>query len=125
MKLTMLKNSLTSNLSLKVVSCILGCWFWFLLSGSHPVSITTEIPVYFYGSLENKQLEAPQHISIDLQCTRSQAYTLDTQKLAAHVNADRLTAGVNNLLITREHIFLPPGVTLLHCKPAFIPITVS
>lgn len=125
MKLNVIKQSLMSNLTLKVCSFILGCWFWFLLSGSHSVSITTEIPVYFYGSLENKDIKAPQRISIDLQCNRSQSYTLDTQQLAAHINADNFTAGSSSILITSEHIFLPRGVTLLHCKPAFIPITVS
>jgi len=95
------------------------------MSGSQSVSVSTQIPVYFYGSLKDKQIKAPDHISVDLQCKRSKSYTLNTNKLAAHINADILSTGTSKLLISREHIFLPHGVTLLHCKPAFMQIIVS
>ena len=68
MNLTLLKKSLVSNLTLKVCSCMLGCWFWFLLSGSHPVSITTEIPVYFAYS--SSHYETVIGMNAGLQCIR-------------------------------------------------------
>jgi hypothetical protein len=125
MKLNVIKQSLMSNLTLKICSFIVGCLFWFLLSGSHIISITIDVPVYFYGNLKNKHVYAPDHVSIDLQCKRSKSYFLDLHKLAAHINVDMLSTGTNKLLIGREHIFLPQDVTLLHCKPAFIPIALS
>lgn len=121
----LLKNAITSNLTLKLCSLIFGYCAWLFLSQSQVANITLPIPLYFYGSLENKIIHAQDTINVTLQTKRSELYLLDTQSLAIHINADKLPLGTKELLIKDKHILLPQTIRMVHCNPQKITITTA
>lgn len=113
-----LKNSLMSNATLKIVSLIFGSSFWMILNNNHARTIELQVPICFYNTQENKEIEAPHEISIALQGKRKDLETLDLQTLAVHINAQTLHGGMHPLFVDSTTLFLPNSVKLLHYTPS-------
>jgi hypothetical protein len=124
MKHIILKNAITSNLTIKICSIIVGYCLWVFLSQYQIADITLSIPLYIYGSCENKIIEAPENVVVTL-AKRSDFYLLDTKSLAIHLNADNLPIGTKELLIKEKHLFLPKAVSMVHCSPRIVNVTTS
>ena len=122
MKHSMLKNAITSNLTLKICSIIIGYCLWTFLSQSHVTDVTFSIPLYVYGSSDYAISEAPENILVCIRAKRSDFYQLDTQSLAVHINADKLPLGTKEILIKDKHLFLPQNISMIHCNPQKIKI---
>lgn len=118
-----LKNSLTHNIVIKMVSFIIGYSLWLSFSQSHTIAIWLKVPVCFYGT--EKKIEAPEQIAIHLAGKRSKLATIDTNNLTAHINTDNLHEGPNPLVVQASDLFLPNSITVLDCLPSNSIITVT
>lgn len=116
---------ITNNAPLKIVSIFLGYGIWFTLSQYHTLNITTQIPVCFYGAQSGAICDAPETISLTLSGTRHAFTAIELSSLAAHIDADQLNPGSNALEITKSMLFLPEQVNLVHCKPAYLQVTIN
>lgn len=125
MKKIFLKKILCSNAPLKAVALILGYSFWYLLGHGHTINIWLKMPLSFYQIPEHLTLHAPDKVDINLSGKRSDLYNLDKNKLAVHINAQKLFLGDNNLSITAETLFLPDTIKLIDYKPSNILIEVK
>lgn len=123
--LTILKKSLLSNGTLKVVSLILGYAFWSFLSQSHNSTIWVDAPVSFYGQAHDTYISAPETISLALCGKRSDLRCLDINSLALHIDASKLKKGPQQLLVDSSTLFLPSSIKLVHYSPANSSITVT
>ncbi|MGE0010010.1 MAG: hypothetical protein AB7F19_05730 [Candidatus Babeliales bacterium] len=120
-----LKQLILTNLPIKLLSLTSGYLVWALISGSHVMSITHDVPVCMYNAESHQTINAPQTITITLQAPRSKIYSLDRDELAIHIDASRLHKGENQLLVDRSTLFLPDGVNLVHYTPSNAVINVT
>lgn len=124
MKLS-IKNLLETNLSLKIVSLLFGVSFWAIFTTWHNSSLTTQVPICFYGSNEKRIVDSPETVTVELSGKRSDLLNLDLENLAVHVNSDELIAGENLIELSHEKLFLPCGVKLVHYFPSNPIITIT
>lgn len=116
---------LSANAPLKIISLILAFGFWSLLNQMHPTLLTVTVPLCFYGEQKTVSITAPETIKVTLSAKRADLANLDLTTLAAHVDAPTLKPGPNNLILTSEHLFVPPSCNLVHYKPSNILVLVQ
>jgi YbbR domain-containing protein len=114
-----------SNLPLKILSLICGYGVWSMMSQSHIITVTHQVPVCVYNAQANKEVRVPETIEVTLQATRSTLYSLDAQELGIHIDASRLHNGDNQLLVDRTTLFLPDKVNVVHYSPSNATILVT
>lgn len=120
-----LKNLITSNAPLKIVSCILGYTFWFIFGHAQTIKTELTVPLCFYGASQNVSIQAPETVRIELSGKRTIMQSIELENIAVHINAQELAAGSNPIAITQESLFLPDSIKLIHYSPAQIVVTVQ
>lgn len=90
----------------------------------HPTLLTVTVPLCFYGEQKKGTITAPETVKITLSGKRIDLAHLDLATLAAHIDTSTITLGLNNFVLTREHLFVPPSCNLVHYKPSNILISV-
>lgn len=118
-----LRNLLLSKNSLKVNALILGYWLWYIMSFNQLQTITTHVPLCFYGN-SNVAVEAPDTISVTLFGYKSDLLLIDYRELAVHINNALLSVGKYPITITHSSLFLPERIKLLHYAPSPVIISV-
>lgn len=113
-----MKNSLT----LKLLSLFAGIGLWSVIGKIHTTTRTLQVPVTFYGPQKN--MEAPEYVTVLLAGKRADLYAIDTKSLALHINTDDLVCGENVLMPSTEQLFLPAQIKLVHWKPINAVVTV-
>ncbi len=113
-----LKNSLISNITLKMVSLLLGLSFWILLDSYTHRAITLDIPICFYEQQSNKEIQSPTSMEVCLRGKRNDFQTMNVDSLAIHINAQHLKTGVNKLIVDQSTLFLPSSIKLVSYTPS-------
>lgn len=116
------RSQICSNLMLKVTACILGFLCWLKISHKQTITCTLPIPLSFYNTQNNSTINAPETMPIGIRATRAQLYAFDPQKVAIHIDVANLQPGMHNIAITSEKLFLPDGITMVHCMPCNVEI---
>lgn len=114
-----------SNAPLKAISCILGYSSWYLLGNLCVHTTQVTVPLTFYNTQKKWTIEAPETISISLAGRRSPIRSLETKKLAIHVDGSTLQSGTQPITIATHQLFLPDSIKLVHYIPATITVTVT
>lgn len=120
--LTILKNSLTQNAVIKIISFFIGYGIWISLAQSQTTDLWLTVPLCFYGT--EKKISAPDTLLIHIAGKRNNLYTIDPQQLAIHINTDSLREGPNCLTIKNSELLLPETINLLNWFPSNVTVTV-
>jgi hypothetical protein len=120
-----LKNLLTNNISLKIISIILGYSFWHIASYNTLIQKTFTVPLSFITNNDNCTINAPEEITVTLHAKRHDFALLDSTSLAAHVPISTLQPGKHALKIDKQHLFLPHNVSLVHYTPSNLSVTIT
>lgn len=120
-----LKNLITKNAPLKIVSLFVGYSFWFVFGHAQTITTAITVPLCFYGAQDNMTIQAPDTVRIELSGKRSIMQTVDLKSLAIHVDARELLAGTQPIEISQKSLFLPESIKLVHYTPAQIMVTVD
>ncbi|MEX0940052.1 MAG: hypothetical protein WDZ41_01700 [Candidatus Babeliales bacterium] len=120
-----IKQIISSKLNLKVCSLIIGYCIWILLNQNQLITITHPIPLYFYGNVTEKKILAPETVSLQLYCKRSDLWSLNFTNLAIHIDSDNLNLGKQTIQIKQNNLFLPESIKLVHYIPPQLTITVE
>lgn len=123
MKLSIIKELLCKNFNLKIISLIIGYGLWHITSQSLTIEHTFNVPVAFYNT-ENKIIKAPDHIHITLKGKRKTLRAL-AHHLTLHIDAKKLSPTTTTLAYTKEDLFLPDTVGLVHCTSNNSLITIT
>jgi hypothetical protein len=120
----LIKQSLTSNKILKLVSLALGFITWSLLWHNQPSSTWIQVPVCFYN------IPAQMHVSVNQEKIKIQlqgklADINECTTLAVHVDASNFNPGKTFIHPDEQLLFLPSSVKLVHSKPLMIEITTT
>lgn len=116
------KTALTSNITLKLFSIILGYSTWYLLGYTHTITIEKTVPLSFYGIQEQSSLQAPETVTLQLAGKRAHLRDLESSELAIHIDGQALKAGKNSITISNEELFLPNSIKLVHYTPTTITV---
>ncbi len=118
------KTTYLNSLGLKCLALIFGYGLWHCVSTHQKIQITQKVPVCFYNTITDQVITAPETISLTLYGTRKDLFKI-TFDSALHYDAQTLHEGTQTLPITKEQIFLPESVRLVHYKPTEITIVVK
>lgn len=119
-----LKNTVTSNIFLKISSLIIGYLGWSIISNAYHATMWITVPICFYNT-SNLTIEAPETIFLELKGTRSQLRSIDKEKLSVFIDAKTLIQGPNACQITTSKLFLPPSIKIHNYIPINPVITVA
>lgn len=120
-----LKNILTSNPVLKVVSFLLGFFLWYVMSAQRNISLQIMVPLCIQNSSDHVLINSPEEIRIYIAGNRTDVYNLDRQNLAFHLDAHELHEGTNLIAVTAERLFLPPSIKLINYSPLVVKALVT
>jgi hypothetical protein len=115
------KQHLLNNLSLSIISLLMGYALWQSMSQPYKIDATFSIPLSFYNA-ENKTIDAPDELVVTLHGTRKELYKL-ASNFAIHLDADQLKTGEQDLKVTGHNLFLPESIVLLNYVPTAVTIT--
>lgn len=107
-----------NNLTLKIVAFIIAYGCWSLLNQSRIVQIETNVPLCFYNGKTTDTISAPETIAITLAGKATDMRSLNFEQIACHINMAELHAGDNPLRVTKETLFLPESINLVHYYPS-------
>lgn len=119
-----MKNAFLNNITLKIMSLILGYSLWCFIGTLYVQKITQKVPICFYNVPDNLIIEAkPELVTIDISGKRSAISSCND--LAIHIDASPLTLGEHRIAPTSDILFLPETVSLVHYEPLVISLTVT
>ena len=121
----MLKNLIATNLSLKIVACIIGYALWATVSRHQQAQLSYTIPLCFYNVPPEWRINAPETIKVTLSAKRQFLGALRSDTLAIHINGHELCAGTQPIAIDSAQLFLPEPIKLLHYSPSPLLINVD
>lgn len=120
----LIKESLTSNKILKLVSLALGFITWSLVWNHQPSNSWLEVPVCFYNIPAGMKVVANQE-KMSIQVRGKLADINECSNLALHIDASNFKPGQQCIHPAPELLFLPSSVKLVHSKPLFLQITTT
>jgi|SRR3989344_1002191 len=121
--LTSTRDHLLNNLSLSIISLILGYALWQSMSQPYKIETTFSVPVSFYNT-EGRNILAQEDVKVKLYGTRKELYTL-VSNLAIHLDAQLYTQKHTKHMLTEKDLFLPDSIVLVHYEPKTIEITIQ
>jgi len=120
-----LTKTLKNNHFLKFLSLIFGYMLWFLIASDQPITITQEIPIYFYNNFATLIKHDPEHIQVTLRGKRKALYLLNKTPLGIHIDKDILKPGVQYITIDEQYLLLPSCIQMINASPSHIKITIG
>ena len=122
--ISLIKNTILNNLTIKIFSLIIGYCLWTFLGSMYLQTNTIHVPVCFYNVPAQKEISAqPESITVQIRGKRSDLkYCSD---LALHINAESLIPGQHKIVPSEDQLFLPKTVTMVHYKPLAITLSVA
>lgn len=118
-----IKKTYLNALTLKFFALIFGYGLWHSVSTHQKIQIARAIPLCFYNTNPNQTISAPETITVTCYGTRKDLFNTAMDS-AIHCNAQNLQEGTQAIALTKEQIFLPESVRLVHYKPAEITVTI-
>jgi hypothetical protein len=110
-----LRKLLFKNFNLKLVACIIGYGLWHIASQSLIIEHTFAVPIAFYN-IDKKTIKGPESVNVTLRGKRATLRNV-ARHLALHIDASTITADRSTIAVTKEDLFLPDTVSLVHYTP--------
>jgi len=111
------------NNRLKIIAIICGYNLWLVYSNSLTTTVTLPLPLFVYNIPDQKQITFPDSINVTLRGTYQDLRSLDDQ-IGFHIDAATLPEGKNSLSVAKTSLVLPRTLSVLHCNPSFIEVSV-
>jgi hypothetical protein len=108
----------------KICSIILGYSIWFCIAQHQTISQSYEALICFYDA-QTEQIAAPASVEITLQGNRKELYKFKKEHATIHLDGANLKDGVQEILLSRENLFLPDTLKLVDLVPTHISIHVD
>ena len=120
-----LKNSLWSNLTLKIVSLALGYQLWLVIGQTSTVKMWLTLPLSFYDVPDTIVLDAPETINVQLIGVREDLRNIDQQTVAIHCNTAAFKKGKQTISLSEQNLLLPNRVKVVNWSPSNIVVDVK
>lgn len=112
---TVFKSSLLNNLTVKVVSLIIGYSIWSFFAHSYTVHEWVTVPVCFYNTHDKIIKTTSDYLKIKVAGKRADLALCND--LALHIDAQSLASNEQIVIPNETSLFLPANVKLLYCSP--------
>lgn len=116
---------LLSNPAIKLYALAFGFLIWLIISQSHIVSITKTVPLSFYNQPQNRQVYAPETITVSSFGPKGHLVQTFGSEYAVHINLDGYEPGTHKIELSQQDLFLPQSVKLLQLKPSMLQIKIA
>lgn len=121
----MIKNIILHHNFTRIAACIIGYTLWAFIAQYQHMTVEQEVPICFYQEQSNLMLNGPDTIKLIISGRRSTLYHFDTDNSAIHLDASQFKIGTHEIKLSRENLFLPENINLLHLKPSYITIKIT
>lgn len=127
MKVNSKQIGLNNNLIIKILSLILGYFFWLILVQNQKINISLHVPLCFYGIKENLEIcDAPENIQVKLTGKRLDFANINYDKIAMHVDlSSHNQIGEYKIKLLENDIFLHNKIKLINYFPSEVLIQVK
>lgn len=115
-------NLLLSTPFIKINAGIIGYGIWIIFSQYQIITYTSQVPIYFYKTVEHQKIIAPDSINIIISAQRKTLQRFDAYNSAIHIDASILDLGNNHVMLVKENLFLPDEINLVNLIPSHIQI---
>lgn len=122
--LTIVKNSILNNKTIKIISLIIGYSLWSYLGQIYQVSQWITAPICYYNVPEDINIKTETE-KITVHLTGKREDIRHCSDIGLHIDASKLCAGQHFIMPDEQMLFLPSTVKLIHYKPLKISFTVS
>lgn len=107
----------------KLFSILLGYSLWFCIAQYQTVCKNYTAPIFFYDTdqpIHHKQ----ETVSITLQGSRKDMHTFNPEHATLHIDGSKLREGSQEVMLSKENLFLPDTINLIDLTPSHISIQV-
>lgn len=108
----------------KVCSIILAYSIWFCIAQHQIISQNYKSSIYFYDTTQH-EIQSTDLVEITLQGSRKDLYNFKEHHATIHLDGSKLKPGKQEVLLTRENLFLPDSLKLIDLVPSHISIQVN
>ena len=108
----------------KVCSIILAYSIWFCIAQHQIISQNYKSSIYFYDTTQH-EIQSTDLVEITLQGSRKDLYNFKEHHATIHLDASKFKPGKQEVLLTRENLFLPDSLKLIDLVPSHISIQVN
>jgi hypothetical protein len=108
----------------KLCSIILGYSIWFCIAQHQTMSQSYEALICFYDT-KTEHITAPSSVEITVQGNRKELYKFKKEHATIHLDGSTLKEGEQEILLSRENLFLPDTLKLVDLVPTHISIHVD
>ena len=118
----------TMEMSFAAMICLVGITaIWFSFARGFETFVTLEVPVEFMNRGPKMELLATSASNVTLQLSGAGSLIRSVRPEQVKVKLDLANAvtGSNQITITRDSIFLPPGVTLKKVEPQVLEVNLD
>lgn len=119
------KHNPANSIAFKLLAFCIGYGLWYIFSSTQIITLSLSIPLCFDTANESRTIKAPESITVTISGKRKALFAMDFEALAAHINADQLTAQEHTIRIRRQDLFLPEHINLIHYEPSPLVISIE
>jgi len=109
----------------KLASIFIGYMLWAFIAQFQSTTNMQTIPLCFYQSDEQRTIIAPDSVIISISGQRKDIYNFNASESAMHIDLSAYENGSHRIQLTKENLFLPDTLKLIHLVPAHISIKIS
>lgn len=118
-----LTKTIKNNHFLKFAALILGYGLWLIIAAHQIITVSENVPIYFYNNFDKLIEHEPDHILIELRGNRKALYMAKKAHLGIHIDASKLKSSINYVAIEEQQLLLPAFIQMIDAQPSHIKIT--
>ena len=110
------------HLGLKLLSVSLALLLWLVIAGQKQAERSLRVPLEFQNTPEHLELtsEPPEVVDVRVRGPSGTLGQLRSGDLVAIVDLDNARPGRRMFHLTQQHVYVPPGVQVMHVQPTTI-----
>ena len=109
---------------IKCIAVIIGYSIWAILAQQQAITVHVKLPICFYQTSQDYELQAPEYVQIALSGYRKDLSLYDPEENALHINASNYPIGTHEIKLDKQNLFLPNNIKLVQLKPASIKVEI-
>lgn len=113
---------------IKISSVFIGYMLWAFMAQFQWTTTIQTVPLCFYqdnSQSVQKTIIAPDSIMITIVGPRKEMYQFNPTESAVHIDVSQYSDGNHVIQLSKENLFLPDNLKLVHLVPAHISIKIS
>lgn len=119
-----LKNMLTENLTIKIISIALAVFLWFFVTFKGQTETSLEVPLEFKNTPSEMEVlkQSVKKISVSISARERILREITQNDIRVIVDLSNVKLGENSIPITKSSVKLPRGIDILRIDPSVVKV---